>query len=117
MLFIYSNIAHFSWWTTKSAILLIEIFIKRFDAPDLLLYLLSFLNNLALLIIHSLVHLLELLLFSLKFGILSLHYLLMLVQKLSHIVKLFISQDLELFEVGCDLIRRRNSTHLGDACL
>lgn len=63
------------------------------------------------------IHFFELLLFNFKILVLSLHDLLMLIQEFPHVIQFIISEDLELFEVGCDFSWWWNRSHFCDACL
>ena len=99
------------------SILSVEILVQCLNAPDLLLNLFSFLDHLPLLVLHPKIHFFELLLLHLKVLVLVGHDFLVLIQKVPHLVKLFVPQDLKFLKVGRNLVWRRDGTHLRDARL
>ena len=100
-----------------NVVLPIQVFVQWLDASNLILNLLPFQKHLLLLPFHFEVHLLKSSLLHLKVLVLSSHDLFVLIQEVSHFIQFFVSQNLELFKVGCDFIGRWDRCHLGNACL
>ena len=92
----------------------IEILVKHLDASNFMLDLLPLSDDLLLLIFHPMIHFVKLSLFDFKIAILRLHDLFVLIQEATHVVKLFVLEDLESLEVGSDFIWRWNGVHFGD---